>query len=416
MSTVLELDSPYFLGKIGKSQRKLKPNTIYNADNLEVMKQMPSNSIDFIYVDPPFTTQAVQKSKSFDEGVCLGEYDDKWGGGINSFTQWLSVRLKEMHRLLKPTGVLCVHLDYRAVHYIKVELDKIFGNGQIDKGASLMVNEIIWCYGSGGISKKHFSKKHDTILTYSKTSKYLFNVDKVREPYKEKCKVKYKIVNGKKYLRKNPLGRVPFDWFEIPIITNTAKERLGYPTQKPLALLEKLIKAFSNTGDIVADFFCGCGTTISASQKLNRFFIGVDASKQACSVMRKRMLDDHNLEIKVNTLDVLTKAQVLQLKPFDFEQYMVLQIGGIPNTKQVGDGGIDGKEQDGTPIQVKQSKKVGRTVIDSFYKHLEYNGRGIIIAHSFTKTAKEEVARLLREKNWMVILMTTDDVLKAKAA
>ena len=407
------------------SQRKLTPNTIYNADNLEVMKQLPSDSIDLIYIDPPFTTQAVQKGRAFDDKVCLGEYDDKWGGGINSFVIWLSVRLREMHRLLKPTGVLCVHLDYRAVHYIKIELDKIFGNGQVDKGAKHLVNELIWSYKSGGNTKKHFGKKHDNILVYSKTKKYTFNFDEISEKrgrekrnnmkrITENGEVFYTIKsNGKTYKYSEHKKMVPTDVFEIPHIQQKSPERLGYPTQKPIALLERLIKAFSNTGDIIADFFCGCGTTIDAATKLNRFFIGVDASRTAAQVMRERMLKQHNLRLRVQTLKSLTKAQVFSLGHREFENYMILQIGGIPNQIQVNDGGVDGKMQDGTPIQVKKSDKVGRPVIDSFHKHLEYNGRGIIIAKSFTRTAKEECAKLLRQKGWEVTLMTTDDILKS---
>lgn len=403
-----------WLGKAGSQTRKLQPNTIYNADNLEVMKQLPSNSIDLIYIDPPFTTQAVQKSKSFDDKVCLGEYDDKWGGGINSFVMWLSVRLREMHRLLKPNGVLCVHLDYRAVHYIKIELDKIFGGGQPDKGSKHLINEIIWCYKSGGASKKSFAKKHDTILAYSKSNKHTFNLQKEKSYGQsgggQGGKVKYYKDNLGTYSIVNAR-----DWWQISMLSTTHSERLGYPTQKPLELLNRIINAFSNKGDVVADFFCGCGTTIDSAYKNNRFFIGVDASNTAARVMRKRMIDQHNLKIKIQSLETLTKAQVLQLNPQEFEQYTVLQIGGIPNTKQVGDGGIDGTLQDGTPIQVKQSDSVGRQVIDSMYKHLEYNGRAIIIAKSFTKGAKEECARLLNEKGWEVTLMTVDDVLKGVA-
>ena len=115
-------------------KRVLNTNVIYCADNLEVMKQLPGESIDLIYIDPPFCTQTVRRSKTWDKKVQLGGFDDKWGGGLSSYILWMNVRLREIHRLLKPAGVLCVHLDYRSVHYIKVELDKIFGYGQPDVG------------------------------------------------------------------------------------------------------------------------------------------------------------------------------------------------------------------------------------------------------------------------------------------
>ena len=314
-----------------------------------------------------------------------------------------------MHGLLKTTGILCVHLDYKSVHYIKVELDKLFGYGNPDKGSKHLVNEIIWCYGSGGASKKHFSKKHDTILVYSKTSNYNFNCDSVREPYKEKCKVKHKTINGIKYLRKNPLGRVPFDWFELPIITNTAKERIGYPTQKPIKLLNRFIKAFTNKNDIVADFFCGCGTTLSASQSLGRRWIGCDISKEASKVMRKRMARDHQLKIDILQLKSLTKLEILKLGHGEFEKYAVRSVGGTPtpNSKPV-----DGYMLDGSPIEVKMTDKVGVGVLDKFHRFLQKNGRGYIVAKSFGRGFKDEVARLKLEEGLDVVFMTIDDIIR----
>ena len=148
----------------------------------------------------------------------------------------------------------------------------------------------------------------------------------------------------------------------------------------------------------MADFFCGCATTLSAAQNLGRNWIGVDASKDASVVIRKRMLRDHNLKIEITPLKNLTIEQAKALDPFEFEKYCVRCIGGIPNEKQRGDGGIDGKLiEDGTPIQVKKSKNIGRPVIDSFYKHLKKNGRGIIIALSFGSGAKEEAMKLKLE-------------------
>ena len=147
----------------------------------------------------------------------------------------------------------------------------------------------------------------------------------------------------------------------------------------------------------MADFFCGCATTLSAAQKLGRYWVGVDASKDASVVIRKRMLRDHNLKIKITLLKNLTERQAKALSHFEFENYCVRCVGGVP-TKKTNDGGIDGYLiEDGTPIQVKQSESIGRGVLDSFYKHLKKNGRGIIIALSFGKGAKEEAMKLKLE-------------------
>lgn len=414
------------MGKLHKlPKRKIQLNTMYCADNLEVMKQLPAESIDLIYIDPPFCTQAVQKSKAWDNKVQVGSFDDKWGGGINSFILWLKVRLQEMHRLLKPTGSIFVHLDYRTVHYIKIELDRIFGNGDLDRGGKHLINEIIWCYNSGGKSKKTFPKKHDTILWYSKDKNKSINYDEVALPRDTSTmhepvlvdengkKYQRNIKNGKEYRYYLDKGVLPLSWWtDIQALNPSAKERLGYPTQKPLELMERIIKSCTDKKSVVADFFCGCGTTISAAHKLKRKWIGVDVSKNATAVIRKRMSKEHDLKIDITPLKSLTKKQVLSLDPFEFEKYAVRCIGGIPNNIQVSDGGIDGRMVDGTPIQVKKSDNIGRPQVDSFYKHLEHNGKGIIIAKSFNRGAKEEAARLLNEKGWELTLVTLDDLLR----
>lgn len=407
-------------------KRRIPLNTMFCADNLEVMKQLPAESIDLIYIDPPFCTQTVQKSKAWDNHVQVGSFDDKWGGGLNSYILWLSVRLREMHRLLKPTGTLYVHLDYKTVHYIKVELDKIFGSGNLDKGKQHLINEIIWCYSIGGKSRTKYGNKHDTILMYGKDKKkWTFNEEFARVPRKKSTHMKVIEVNGEKVQVKKdkksgkvyhyPVkdGKISEDyWLGIEQLNREEKERLGYPTQKPLKLMERIISVSSNEGDIVADFFCGCGTTISAAEKLKRNWLGVDVSKDATTTIRKRMADDHNLQIDITPLKTLKKEEVLALDHKEFEKYMVRCIGGLVNEKAGADGGVDGQLEDGTPIQVKQSEKIGRPELDKFYKHVEYNGKGVIIAKSFARTVKEEVARILNEKGWEITLMTVDDVLR----
>jgi DNA modification methylase len=261
------------------------------GDNLAVMRSLPDECLDLIYIDPPFFSGR-NYNCIFGDDDEVRTFNDIWDGGLPTYLAWLNARLWEMKRLLKPTGSIFVHLDWHASHYVKTELDKIFGYDNF-------LNELVWCYGSGGASKSHFSRKHDNILWYSKTDKYVFNCDEVREPYKEKCKVEFKIINGKKYKRKNDLGRVPFDWFEMPIITNTAKERIGYPTQKPETLLEKLITAASKPGDVVADFFSGGGTTAAVAEKLGRRWLACDVSRIAISVARDRILSVHSSGIGI---------------------------------------------------------------------------------------------------------------------
>ena len=269
-------------------------NTLYCADNLKIMKHLSSESIDLIYIDPPFNTGQEKKQGSL-------SYKDSFG---ETYLFWLHVRFKECRRLLKPTGSLYVHLDQRSSHYARVELDKIFGEKNF-------VNEIIWGYSNSGRASKGFCKKHDTILVYSKTKEFFWNDYKIpvskkylKSHYRQKdkdgkvCRIRTDAGKQRVYYPKEGVSCNDW-WVDIPSVNSMAKERVGYPTQKPLALLERIIKASSQEGDIVADFFCGSGTTLSASEKLGRKWVGVDSSKGACEVVKKRMLRDHNLEIEV---------------------------------------------------------------------------------------------------------------------
>ena len=396
----------------------MKLNQIYHGDNLHFMKDMPSEFIDLIYIDPPFGTQSLWSSKAW-KGQKVQEmsFYDSWGGGIHGYLNFITERLTEMHRLLKPTGSIFVHLDWRVAHYVKIEMDKIFG---VDNPASRntnFINEIVWCYSGGGASKKWFSKKHDTILFYAKDkNKYKFNVQKI--PRTEKSLKRLDNPNGAR-VNKNTMKdwdkRSCLDWWEdIQVINPMGKERIGYPTQKPRSLLERIIKSTTNQNDIVVDFFCGCGTTIDAAQSLDRQWLGFDASETACEVMCKRMMDRHSLVVGLERKPV-TYEQFMELEPFDFEKETVRHIGGVANTKQVSDGGVDGRLAfDGTPIQVKKSKRIGRNVLDNFHKHMSSHGRGIVIALSFGKGAKQEANRLRREENVDIQLLTLKNVVDGK--
>ncbi len=367
-------------------------------------------------------------------------------GGINAYIKWLIPRLRECYRLLKDSGVFCLHLDHRSSHYAKVELDKIFGQNN-------MINEIIWQRDPAGKgakkTSKQFPRNHDTILVYAKTQKFVFRQQHVPltdeqkktfsqiEPktgrkfrtapigdYSETSIAKMKkkgmiyTTGGGKLRKKYYLDKyksaVGSVWTDILGFgtRSGAKERVNYPTQKPLALLNRLIEAFTRENDLVFDAFCGCGTTISSAQQLGRRWLGIDVSKDAINVIKERMVRDHKLRIEVIRDDSLSKAQVMSLSPFEFEKHMVSLIGGTPNIQQGRDGGVDGYTHDHIPIQVKKSYRVGRPFIDAFLKHIQKRGAGIVIAHSFSKDAHEEAYRLENEHGYTVDLMYTRDLLR----
>ena len=261
-------------------------NKLYCGDNIEIMRGMPSESVDLIYTDPPFFTQKDWK-----------DFDDRFED-IESYVAWLRARVYEMHRVLKPTGSIYCHLDWHAVHYLKVEMDKIFGYKNFR-------NEIIWCYSNQGRTKTAFPSKHDTILVYGKTKKSSFYGEYVKIPYREDyinqmfnhvdddgnaCRKRFDAGKWRYYYPDD--GMVPNDWWaDIYPLSHNGKERLGYPTQKPEALLERIIKASSNKGDTVFDPFCGCGTTLAVAKRLKRNYIGIDINQDAIDISTKRLID-----------------------------------------------------------------------------------------------------------------------------
>lgn len=411
------------MGRIIKlPDKRLTLNTVYCADNLAIMKTLPNECLDLCYIDPPFNTRSVQKSKAWDQKVQEIQYYDSYGNGIMSYVAFMKDRLQQIYRLLKDSGSLFVHVDYRSVHYLKIELDKIFGLGNMDRGSKHLINEIIWYYGGNSVPSNFLPRKHDSILWYVKNiKKYTFN--KIYVPYsestikrynhKDKDGNKYKIstLNGKTekvYMKEGNL--LQSVWTDIHVVRKK-EERIGYPTQKPLSLLERIIKATTNKNDIVADFFCGCGTALSAAQSLNRHWIGIDASKEAVKVIRQRMEKEHNHKINESTLEKATLKNVFSMGHKEFEIEMVQSLGGIPNKKGGTDNGIDGVMADtGEPIQVKQFIP-SRSEFDKFYKHLKKNGQGSYIAYDFTSGIKEEVMRLKNEEGIECRLYTVGDLL-----
>jgi site-specific DNA-methyltransferase (adenine-specific) len=247
-------------------------NCLVHSDNLPFMRTLPDASIDLIYADPPFFT-----------GRKHAAFNDVWPGGMGAYVDWLAVRIREMHRLLKPAGSLIVHCDWHASHYIKVALDGIFGYERF-------VNEIVWCYKSGGASpKRRFSRKHDVLLWYAKGANYYFAAP--REKSYNRGRKPYRFAGVSEFEDENGWYTVVGmkDWWEIDMVGRTSGERVNYSTQKPLRLLERVVEACCPANGVVGDFFCGSGTTVIAAAKLGRGWIACDESAEAVRLTRERL-------------------------------------------------------------------------------------------------------------------------------
>ena len=249
-------------------------NQLICKDNLIALQELIDNgyseTVDLCYIDPPFFTQRD-----------YGAYNDKWQS-MEVYIDWLYKRVELIYKLLKPTGSMYLHCDWHADAYIRVGiLDKVFGMNNFR-------NEIVWKYSSGGGSKKFYTRNHDNIYYYTKSNKYTFNFNDIMIPRTEE--VLRRIASGtKNATRATTNEKLCEDVFDIQILNPMSKERIGYPTQKPEALLERIIKASSNEGDVVLDCFVGGGTTIAVANKLNRKWIGIDQSVQAIELTKKRL-------------------------------------------------------------------------------------------------------------------------------
>jgi len=263
---------------------------IVQGDNLEVLRGLETGSVALIYIDPPFNTgkrQARMRLKTVrdDAGDRTGfkgqRYRTEKVGGtsyadsFDDFLGFLRPRLEEAYRVLTPAGSLFFHIDYREVHYCKVMLDGIFGRESFQ-------NEIIWAYDYGARATKKWPAKHDTILWYTKDpAKYTFHLDATdRIPYMAPG-----LVGAEKAAR----GKTPTDVWWHTIVSPTGKEKTGYATQKPLGILERIVKVHSNPGELVLDFFAGSGTAGEAAAKHGRDFLLVDENAEAIKVMKKRL-------------------------------------------------------------------------------------------------------------------------------
>ncbi|MDR0724616.1 MAG: site-specific DNA-methyltransferase [Prevotellaceae bacterium] len=415
-------------------------NKLILGDNLEVMKTMESETVDLIYLDPPFFSNRDYEVIWGDEGE-VRSFLDRWAGGIEHYIAWLKERVEQMHRILKPTGSIFLHCDWHANAEIKVDiLNKLFGRNNFR-------NEIIWSYKTTlKVSTHHLGRDHDIIFVYAKNTEFKMHPDQNDYPPSEntlKRWGKYADANGfvsnKHFAGSastiintedetkgfNINHGVPRDVWEISHLAGNNPEKIGYPTQKPMELLERIIKMASNEGDIILDPFVGGGTTVAVADKLKRRWIGIDQSVAAVKVTDLRLRRQHDMfsqpyELKLRKYDY---NMLRNQDAFEFETWIVQQFGGIPNTKQRSDLGLDGKASDGAPIQVKRADNVSRDVIDKFFAAVQRSDKtlfeknkaagkpvGYIIAFSFGKGAVAEAARLKNKEGIIIDLKKVNDI------
>lgn len=381
-------------------------NAIYCGDCAQTLAYFPERSVDLIYVDPPFFSNK-QYEILWGNGYELRAFEDRWKGGIKNYIAWMEPKIRECYRVLKPTGSMYLHCDWHANAHLRISMDRIFGENNFQ-------NEVIWWYHTGGASKKRFAKSHDNLLFYTKGKKWIFNWKELKYKRTEKALKRAKNPKGARISTKD-IYKVPEDILEIQQMNPMAKERLGYPTQKPEALLEAVIKVSSNPMDVVLDPMCGCGTAIAVAHKLGRRWIGIDISPTACKVMVTRM---RKIGVKITESDIIglpkTVEELKAIMPFEFQNWVVQKLYGRASKRKVGDFGVDGWLTDGRPIQIKQSEDIGRNVIDNFETAIRRKGKkaGMIVAFSFGKGAYEEVARAKLEEGLKIELKTVEELLK----
>ncbi len=408
-------------------------NRLFYGDNIAILREkIATDSVDLCYIDPPFNSKRdysqIYNTDITEDKAQSQAFSDSWQWGITAIRDYeyltnisqlndnkinlktielikglrvvlgdcalmaylvsMALRIIEIHRVLKPTGSFYLHCDPTASHYLKILCDTIF----CESGGKFL-NEIIWCYSRmAAKGQKQLSRTHDVILWYSKSKNWFFNVDAIRLPYAPSslARAGYKKTNlggGKpasEICELNEIGKFPEDWINIPFIRG--KEYLGYPTQKPEALLERIIKASSQEGDIVLDAYCGCGTTIAVAERLNRQWIGIDITYQSISLILKRFQDSFGekwqelaneiildgIPKDLNSAKALANRQDDRLRK-EFEKWAVLTYTNNQariNDKKGADGGADGiayfyidNDTNGKVLIQVKSGAVGRDII-----------------------------------------------------
>jgi site-specific DNA-methyltransferase (adenine-specific) len=485
----------------GKPSSLLDTRIVHCGDCLDQLRKLPAACVDLIYIDPPFNS-----NRNYE--VFWGETKEKRAfedrhASTQAYIEYMRPRCVELARVLKKTGSFYYHCDWHASHYVKVMLDQIMGEINFQ-------NEIIWkrttAHSDAKQGSVHFGRIHDTVFYYTGggkvtwnqlyrpfDQKYLeeffdtdpktgrryqlyditgpggaakgnpqyeflgvkrfwrFSKSRMQELYKQGRIIQTRpgtVPGEKRYLdelKGVPVGSV---WEDIPPIGARSTERLGYPTQKPLALLERIVNASSNPNDIVLDGFCGCGTALVAAQNLGRQWIGIDISPTACRVMAKRLRD----VCKLREDETLWRAgrgfvvrdlprsieQLRAMPPFEFENWAVIALGGIPNKAQVGDKGIDGRiypvsaipKKGGAaageldfmdvwyPIQVKQKDKLGRPDVDNFEAIMTRHDRtkGFLVSFDYSSDALAEIGAFFRKSGRVIVALTVHEILDEEIA
>ena len=489
------------LSKIGHEMDNLTADVstqiIYCGDCLQQLSRLPDACVDLIYIDPPFNSNR-NYEVFWGEGKEKRSFDDRHESTA-AYIDFMRPRCVQLARVLKPTGSFYYHCDWHASHYVKVMLDQIFGEHHF---INEIIWKRQSAHNDAKQGSKHLGRVHDTLFFYAGNGDYTFNHQ--YKPYddeyvqrfyrhvepqtgrryrlgdltapgagapskgnphyeflgvtrywrysKENMETLYKdgrvvqtkpgtVPAYKRYLDEGkgvPIGTL---WDDIGLIQASAGESLGYPTQKPLALLERILALSSNVGDIVLDAFCGCGTALVAAQRLGRRWIGIDVSPTACRVMAERLVQDCRLnegkDFIVRDLP-RSEAQLRKLPPFEFENWAVIALGGIKNKTQVGDMGIDGRIYPASsvpaksgkkageldfmdvwyPIQVKQKDKAGRPDIDSFEAVMlrEDRNKGFFVSFDFTHDALTEIDAFFRRSGRVIIPLTVHDILEEAIA
>jgi DNA modification methylase len=425
-----------------------------------------------IYVDPPFFSNRHYEI-IWGNGYELRAFEDRWKGGIQNYIAWMEPKIRECHRILKQTGSMYLHCDWHANAHLRILMDKIFGEGNF---RNEIVWER--SHSRSSISKI-FRRAHDVILLCTKSNDYTFNqqfkklshgsmklyqhqdqrgkyqpvpvlvsgirhgetgkpwhgIDpsklgksglhwvtkplKLEEYDKKGLLIWPKKAGGlprlKYYLDDNKGVPVSDVWTEVGIMEAGSNESLGYPTQKPEKLLERIISTSSNPMDIILDPMCGCGTAISVAHRLGRRWIGVDVSPTACKVMIKRM---QKLGVKIAENDIVglpkSVEELKDMVPFEFQNWVTQKLYARPSRSKVGDFGVDGWLTDGRPLQIKQSEDIGRNVVDNFETAIRRQRKkaGMIVAFSFGKGANEEVARAKQEEGLKIELKAVEELVE----
>lgn len=415
----------------------LEPNRLFWGDNLHVMRQLPSESIDLIYLDPPFFSGR-QYNVIFGDQNELRSFSDIWEDGMPGYLVWLNARLYEMKRLLKKSGSIYVHCDWHASHYIKVELDKLFGY-------ECFQNEIIWCYREAINAKKRWNRKHDVILYYTRQEEgYYFDPTPALEPHSESTNKKYKYSDEKgpyrlmgrgivgspirsardvspEWEKKRPdlvyrhyqkAGTLPVDYWNIDIINQAARERIGYPTQKPERLLERIVACSSPQGATVADFFSGGGTTAAVAQRLGRRWLACDQSRVAVAVTADRLTQQVEEstgalfpvpDFTIEHWGIYEARRLSEAPPDQFRAFVLSAFAATPEQRETGIHGYKGA----VPVWVgdpNQKQAVSAREVQEFANGIRRTLRykqdnlrdGLMLAWAFRPDAVEAAERLRR--------------------